>query len=455
MLKLINMLLFMLFVSVAQADFRGYLLDDDWWKTATLEEVRQQVGMSPNLNKTDDVGRTPLMYAVMHRKSPEAVKMLLEKSAKVRTEDDMGMTPLLYALRYKADTEIIDLLLQHGADVNTVAYDGRTPLYEAILNDFPVDTIAALVKKGADVKDCCNLASMHGSKHSLLMTTIHKAEKGDEKFVRIAEILLENGADATEITSINYTPLIYAIELQTSPKMIDLLVKYGADINKRVNGNLPLMSALRLPNPVYVSKLLAYGADVSGNAGENETLFCYALKYGARTETIQHFIDHGAEVQPADATGGVPLVCAASEPNNTQVIELLLTHGAEVNMRDKGGHNALERAANAEIAEILIQHGAKIDARDNSGRTVLMKVQSAEVVDILIKYGADINARDSEGRTVLMWLTVNKAERQAIEKLLMLGADVGARDNDGNSVADYAERYYPEIGEMLEKYGAY
>ena len=453
MQKSIYIFIFMLFSFAAAADFKGYLLDADWWKNATFEQIEQQIKMSPNINKTDDSGRTALMYALVFKQPLEVIDILLQKGTKVQKESDDGNTPLVYALSHKASPEVIDLLLRHGADVNAPDSRGRSPLYLAIGHGYAPEMIEKLIQKGAEVNDCCTIDGKF--RQSILAMTIKNAKFVAENLLKTTEILLQNGAEVNH-TENGTTPLILAVDEQTPPEMIDLLIKYGADVNMQdMRGNTPLMRAIRMQNPVHTAQLLEHGADVAADAGEQISLLCYALKYGALTETIQYLLDLGAEVQPADQSENIPLICAATHPNKPKVIELLLAHGADVNATDASGRTALMGVSSAAVADVLIKHGIDVNARDKNGSSALMYVKRADVAELLLQYGAEVNVQNEFGETPLIRAIMNKAEPKAVETLLVAGADVKATDKKGLSAADYAERYYPAITELLTQYGAY
>ena len=79
-----------------------------------------------DLNVQDDVGKTPLHYAISN--NPDArLKALLERGADVHVADINGNTPLHEAARSKRP-EAVRLLLQKGADVKAENYAGRTPV---------------------------------------------------------------------------------------------------------------------------------------------------------------------------------------------------------------------------------------------------------------------------------------------------------------------------------------
>ena len=98
---------------------------DGWYDTEQLhraaqdgniEEVTRLVGEGFEVNRFDDLSRTPLHYAV-EGEHYSIAKWLLEKGADVNAheEEKIGETALSLAAQ-GGDSEIVELLLMHGAN---------------------------------------------------------------------------------------------------------------------------------------------------------------------------------------------------------------------------------------------------------------------------------------------------------------------------------------------------
>jgi hypothetical protein len=124
-------------------------------------------------------------------------------------------------------------------------------------------------------------------------------------------------------------------------------LKSGADLSKARNpiGDLPpLMTAVSTPNarPEMVSLLVKHGADVN-----------------------RRWTPKSAAVQ---GSGFFPLYQAARF-SNPEAVEALIKHGANVKARTGNGSTALHNTFDAEIGRVLQRHGAEINARNNAGQT--------------------------------------------------------------------------------------
>ena len=73
-----------------------------------LAKVQQLVGIGVDVNKKDERGKTPLMYAILFNQ-PQIVAYLIKKGADYRAEDSNGLTISDYAKKSKSE-EIIKLV---------------------------------------------------------------------------------------------------------------------------------------------------------------------------------------------------------------------------------------------------------------------------------------------------------------------------------------------------------
>ena len=83
--------------------------------------------------KTDDQGRTPLLWASQSG-HVKVVNTLLAAAADVDKADDQGRTPLLWASQ-SGHVDVVYPLLAAEAEVNKADNDGQTPLYWALLGN--------------------------------------------------------------------------------------------------------------------------------------------------------------------------------------------------------------------------------------------------------------------------------------------------------------------------------
>ena len=99
---------------------RNNLLNGDWWKTATLEKVKQEIEAGADVEARDKNGSTTLMYAAANNQNSEIIETLLKHGADVEARDNNGWTSLAYAARYNKNPEVIKKLLEANANIDDI-----------------------------------------------------------------------------------------------------------------------------------------------------------------------------------------------------------------------------------------------------------------------------------------------------------------------------------------------
>ena len=179
--------------------------------------------------------------------------------------------------------------------------------------------------------------------------------------------------------------------------------------------------------------------------------------------SVQAAIEKGADIEArAGKYGPTPLMLAARENPNPEVITVLLQAGADVNEKCRGRGSVIKFAAlnpNPEVITMLLQAGADVNDDIGLGDTPLMRAarwnQNPEVITVLLKAGARVDVvREYDDRTPLIYAVMSGHE-DVVRILLDAGADINARDWDGNTAINHArENGHTEIVELLIEAGA-
>ena len=240
-------------------------------------------------------GYTPLHWAVM-KGNQNLVKLFLKKNALVNTQTADGNSPL-HAAVSNGFFDITKLLVKKGSNVNLQNKEGRTPLFLAVANKHE-QLIKLLIENKANVSIGCKENSnerinlVRGKdrgrqawhyvlvkKH--LLSLFRKRIKGGGLDVAdfgavllsgwgkdppdgttFEKVIQENDALFQEIPGV--TVLHIASMKNTTPVIMDLLVKSGADVNAQdAEGFTPLHMAAIHGNLEIVKKLVDLGADVN------------------------------------------------------------------------------------------------------------------------------------------------------------------------------------------------
>ena len=100
------------------------------------------------------ISKKSLLHAAVHAEDLEMVRVLLDYGLNVNALDDLGSTPLNFALEYRSeviDPRVVRLLLDHGADPNVPGWRGITQLHRASQSG-RIEITRLLVEHGASVE---------------------------------------------------------------------------------------------------------------------------------------------------------------------------------------------------------------------------------------------------------------------------------------------------------------
>lgn len=212
------------------------------------------------------------------------VKAILEADPKaVAAKDKSGDTPLHLAALH-GQLEVAQILLDAGADVNAKNnYGPFTPgdFWQQISSNNHQDPVVLLSAHGVDQRD------------------------------------MKNG----------YTPLALAEFSTNHKKVVELLVRKGADVNAQAaSGATPLFWAVMRDQKDDVQFLLDHGANVNAATAYGDTILDCALQLQF-TSLIQMIVDHGADVNAINQNEKRPLTYALGMDDHKWA-DLLKKHGA-------------------------------------------------------------------------------------------------------------------------------
>uniref|UniRef100_A0A8C3T6J2 Ankyrin repeat and SOCS box containing 6 n=1 Tax=Chelydra serpentina TaxID=8475 RepID=A0A8C3T6J2_CHESE len=129
--------------------------------------------------------------------------------------------------------------------------------------------------------------------------------------VHVAEILLQNGANLSFEDPVTYYTALHIAVLRNQPDMVELLVRRGADINRRdrIHESSPLDLASEEPERLpCLQRLLELGADVNAADKNGKTALLHVLASSDgiqlhNTENIQLLLEGGADVKATTKDG--------------------------------------------------------------------------------------------------------------------------------------------------------
>ena len=216
--------------------------------------------------------------------------------------------------------------------------------------------------------------------------------------------------------------------------------------------------------PQQIEAAIKAGAAVNAKNIDGWPPLMVAAANNENPEVLSVLIKAGAAVNAQDEDGWTPLMRAAAKNNNPEVSSVLIKAGAAVNAKANDGTTPLIFAAtnnqNPEVLNVLLKAGASVDAKDANGATPLMGAatnnNNPDVLSALIKAGAGVNAKNGDGSTPLMWAASNNHSPEVLSALITAGAEVDAKDTDDKTplMLAAAKNDNPEVLSVLIKAGA-
>lgn len=298
-----------------------------------------------DVNKRDESGNTPLIYACM-KNARDLVKMLLDNGADVNLGNQQDCMPIHFAAE-TGSPEIIELLTGAGADVNCTDRNGRTPLMVMarhgrtdaalkFIQNHDVDTkikdsdnhMAIDYATSSGLRELVKALSRTEENHTDAYgnTTLHHACWNEQG--QVVKVLLEN--DKNSVNRLNddgESPLILAVK-KSNLVITELLLSAGAQPEcADLNGVMPLHIAAGNGDLFVAKALLGAGAGIDAKTGEGRTPLILAARKG-RNDFTAMLIEAGADVNSVDNKQHSALYYAA-EAGFTEIVEQLLMAGAE------------------------------------------------------------------------------------------------------------------------------
>ena len=178
------------------------------------------------------------------------------------------------------------------------------------------------------------------------------------------------------------TPLIFVLKNNDNLNIARSMIEAGADINApNAEGMTPLLVATETANNLLTQQKILSTAQINKISliPEEQLRGRTAYQMKRAEKMLRMLLHYGANINQ-ETPFGTPLMSAATNDLNINILNILLNRGAKVNIQDQNGQSALfyARAHNAVEAEaLLIKYGADINLLDRYGRTY-MDAESVE-----------------------------------------------------------------------------
>ncbi|MBF8246964.1 MAG: ankyrin repeat domain-containing protein [Rickettsia sp.] len=301
-----------------------------------------------NVNQQNKKGWTALMSSA-YTNSYNVCNLLIKAGADINLTQQNGWTALMFAAATKNSQEVTELLIKLGAIVDQQNDQGETALI--IASKFGnISQAKILLKAGANVNQKDNKGNtslLTPIQNSLLENyNVYSLEQEREFTGTMGHLILDPDA------------------LKAEPKLINMLVRFGAEINvQNINGQTPLIQASESNDYDRVRYLIHHKADINYQDNLGQTALMVALKVFQKSKIfdISEAGMNTYDIHRDSIENRVFIDFSKGEDQEliskiTRVVVLLIQSGADVNHRDKNLFTPLillENYKSPKLAEIF------------------------------------------------------------------------------------------------------
>ena len=308
---------------------------------SAVREWTRKVSSEPRPKELAQGGLTPLMFAA-RAGCIECAELLLAAGADIDMTDPYGVTPLVVAA-LNLQNDFAALLVEKGADIDQWDLYGRTPLYVAIdMMDYPpprgppkvpggaaepmtgLQLAELLLERGANPNAQLKqwrppfVRLARGQDNTLATGATPLLRAAHASDVAAVKLLLEHKALVDLPNASGITPLMAAAGVGVSQntrrasrkteaasiEVAKLLIEAGADVN-RVTHDVRRIRQDPLVREAMYGFIFQMAFDYAYLPPSGRAALHGAAQKGWN-DMVRLLVEHGAEVQPVDASGRTP-----------------------------------------------------------------------------------------------------------------------------------------------------
>jgi len=428
--------------NIEATDYEGRTVLLDAVVAGDLENINLLLRSGANIHATDSQERSLLFYTV----NAEVCLKLLQEGVEIERQDENGRTALFDAVE-KGNLELVDLLLRSGANIHATDSQGRSLLFYAV----NAEVCAKLLKEGVELKRRDN------QEKTALFNAVAREN------LKLIDLLLKSGADinATDLHGKNV--LFYTAESKwRDRRVVDLLLESGANVDATDSDGKPvLFYAVNFGCVDTIHQLLTAGIEVEGRKRKEPTTASSETMQYDRFELLNALLEANTSVRPDY------LSYLVDNPKSVEYLKEFLLVGrlirTEVSSTGTNTHlisyhrilaellhHAIWRNAHSAV-EFLLRIGVDLETRNKAGETALIAASWARntvMVKDLISRGADMEAKDNLGETALH-KAISNGNVQLVKWLVENGTNIDAKDSVGRRPSQQARS---ELAEWLTDY---
>lgn len=319
-----------------------------------------------DVNDKSSYGVTPIISASAAGQG-EVIEYLVSKGANVTVKDDMGKTPLLYAVHFDQPKAIESLIKFDNAAINLPDNSGNAPLIYAAQEGL-LNNVKALLTYGADVN--------YRNPVSGLSALAAAAAEGHTQVIRA---LVKNGkADINLPDQSGRTPIFYAAE-QNQTEALRTLISLGADVNAQdlSGATLLMLTAAKNQQDCFNLLLRQKSTDLAIQDLQGRSAITYSA-YANDTYPAQKLLTAGADINERDIAGNTPLL-AAIKAKNEHMALFFIQQGADLTLANNQGENAFTLTEkflpNSSLANVL-------NVKRASAEQQMLQVQAQRLAEV-------------------------------------------------------------------------
>jgi len=355
-----------------------------------------------NIDATDEVGITPLMYSIREG-NLSLMKLLLERGAAMEKVDKKGRTALIHALNCD-NREAVTALIHKGIDINASVQDGQTPLQIAV-HECAYDMIRHLRELGAHRPG--SIIHRTGVSVSFLAGTTCYTYTHAPGLLQYSISEQDHQSGVHDIFSKLVLEDLYWSDDDNEQLNASFNAKTLIDVDNIIpnaksweDGLTPLQAAICLANSAGVEALLDIPVDVNDVDNQGFSALHYAVLCNEQCY-IEKLLSHKADPHLQDRHGRAPLHLAAatcrSRFDKAKIKTLLkATPPSRVDTMDSDGNAALHFAIISgakKVFSLLLSAGANPHAKNNDRQTPRELALAFSVADefaSILDYGIDV-----------------------------------------------------------------
>ncbi len=283
---------------------------------------------------------------------------------------------------------------------------------------------------------------------------------------KMVKLLLRKNADINKVNAAGHAALFIACA-NRDEEMAKLLLENKAAVNAGYDrsGTSALQWALAYEWNEVALQMIRSGAELNTSSAETgKSVLLEALDGDSIKAAVIHLlIDSGANINRTNSKYKTSPLMLACSRNDIIAVNKMLAKQAIINQEDDGGSTPLCYAArndtdNTELLELLIKNGAKVNITNSYGRNALIEAVSSgsiKKVNFLIKKGAQVNRKSEDfGGVSAIGVAAFDENLEMVKLLIDNGADISSEADNGRTVlleAILSEKSYDIVKLLIEK----